>query len=152
MNSKDLIPVKILIADDSPGDIRLVKEALRDSRIINQLYTVQDGMSAIDFLRKTNGFESMPTPDLILLDLNMPRKNGFEVLAEIKQDPLLKAIPIVVMTVSNNEKDILESYNLYANCYITKPVDFEQFVSIVRSIENFWFSIVSLPKNSDRDL
>lgn len=138
---------EILVVDDSAGDIRLIREALKESRIINHLYTVSDGEMAIDFLYKRNGFENAPTPHLILLDINMPRKNGFEVLAEIKQDIYLKHIPVVIMTVSSNEKDILESYNLYANCYITKPVDFHKFMEIVKTIENFWFSIVTLPNN-----
>lgn len=137
--------VEILIADDSAGDIRLIMEALKESKIVNNLSTVSDGVFALDFLYKRNGYENSPTPNLILLDLNMPRKNGFEVLAEIKQDERLRLIPVCIMTVSSDEKDVVESYNLHANCYITKPVDFTQFMSIVKNIENFWFSIVTLP-------
>lgn len=146
-NNSNCNCVEILIADDSAGDIRLIKEALKESKLINNLHTVSDGVYALDFLHKRNGFEEVPTPNLILLDLNMPRKNGFEVLAEIKNDEKLKLIPVVIMTVSSDEKDVVESYNLHANCYITKPVDFKQFMSIVKSIESFWFTIVKLPMN-----
>lgn len=142
--------VEILIADDSTGDIRLIREALKESKIINNLHTASDGVYAMDFLYKRNGYENAPTPDLILLDLNMPRKNGFEVLAEIKQHERFRHIPVVIMTISTDEKDVVESYNLHANCYISKPVDFTQFMSIVKNIENFWFSIVTLPVNDSK--
>lgn len=146
MNFNELRPAEILLIEDNSGDVRLVEEALKDSKILNNLSKVSDGVYAMDFLHKRNGFENAPTPDLIILDLNMPRKNGFEVLQEIKQDEKLKRIPVVIMTVSNDERDILKSYNLHANCYITKPVDFVQFCEIIKNVENFWFSIVTLPK------
>jgi len=145
----ELRPAEILLVEDNLGDVRLIEEALKDSKLLNNLNVVSDGIYAMDFLHQRNGYENSPTPDLILLDLNMPRKNGFEVLHEIKQDEKLKSIPVVIMTVSNDEKDILKSYNLHANCYITKPVDFMQFCEIVRHIENFWFSIVTLPKRKE---
>ncbi|MCX8055357.1 MAG: response regulator [Ignavibacteria bacterium] len=145
----DLRPAEILLVEDNIGDVRLIEEALKDTKLLNNLHNVSDGVFAMDFLRKQNGFENAPTPDLIILDLNMPRKNGFEVLEEVKKDEKLKKIPIVVMTVSNDEQDILKSYNLHANCYVTKPLDFSQFCEIVRRIENFWFSIVTLPKREE---
>lgn len=145
----EIRPAEILLVEDNLGDVRLIEEALKDSKLLNNLNIVSDGVYAMDFLYKRNGYENSPTPDLILLDLNMPRKNGFEVLQEIKVDEKLKSIPVVIMTVSNDEKDILKSYNLHANCYITKPVDFVQFCDIVRHIENFWFSIVTLPKRKE---
>jgi len=145
----DLRPAEILLVEDNIGDVRLIEEALKDTKLLNNLHNVSDGVFAMDFLRKQNGFKNAPTPDLIILDLNMPRKNGFEVLEEVKKDDKLKKIPIVVMTVSNDEQDILKSYNLHANCYVTKPLDFSQFCEIVRRIENFWFSIVTLPKREE---
>lgn len=141
------IAAEILLVEDSASDIRLVKEALKSGKLFNNLHVVTDGVLAMEFLRKQGQFVNMPTPDLILLDLNLPKKNGREVLSDLKSDDFLKTIPVVVMTTSSNEKDILETYNLYANCYVTKPVDFNKFINIVQEIENFWFSIVSLPKN-----
>lgn len=138
-------PIDILLVEDNPGDVDLAREALHDKKINNRLYVVGDGEAAMDFLHKTNGFEDAPRPDLILLDLNLPRKDGREVLADIKAHSDLKRIPVVVLTTSENEEDILKSYNLHANCYITKPIDLNQFVKVVRSIEAFWFSIVALP-------
>jgi CheY-like chemotaxis protein len=137
--------IEILLVEDSPGDVRLTQEALRDSKLINNLSVVSDGVQAMTFLRKQGAYSDAPRPDLILLDLNLPKKDGREVLKEIKSDPNLLRIPVVILTTSNNEKDILTTYNLHANCYITKPVDFNQFITVVKSIEHFWFSIVKLP-------
>ena len=141
--------VEILLVDDNPGDIRLTQEALKDSKVLNNLHVVEDGLEALNYLRKKGEFKNEVTPDLILLDLNLPKRNGREVLSEIKEDELLKYIPVVILTISRAEEDILKSYELHANCYITKPVDMNQFVKIVRSIESFWFSIVKLPPNTD---
>jgi CheY-like chemotaxis protein len=137
--------VDILLVEDNPGDVRLAKEALKECKIDNTVYVVQDGIEAMAFLRKEGQHEKAPRPDLILLDLNLPRKSGREVLAEVKTDPELKRIPIVIMTVSRDEEDVLKAYNLHANCYITKPIDFGQFIRITQSIEDFWFRIVKLP-------
>jgi two-component system, chemotaxis family, response regulator Rcp1 len=137
--------VEILLVEDSPADIALTKEALQESKLINNLHVVTNGVDAIAFLKKTGDYTGKPRPDLILLDLNLPRKNGREVLAEIKADASLVAIPVVIMTVSQDERDIVESYRLHANCYIRKPVKFDEFIKIVQSIESFWFSIVTLP-------
>ncbi|MCA0458140.1 MAG: response regulator [Chloroflexi bacterium] len=137
--------VEILLVEDSPGDVRLTKEALKDSKLYNNLNVVPDGVEAIAFLRREGNYANAPRPDLILLDLNLPRMDGRQVLQEIKNDDNLKRIPVVVLTTSANETDIFITYNLHANCYITKPVDFSQFMSVVKSIENFWFSIVKLP-------
>ncbi len=142
MNAK---PVDILLVEDNPGDVRLAKEALKECKIDNTVYVVEDGIEALAFLHKEGRHEKAPRPDLILLDLNLPKKSGREVLAEVKADPELKRIPIVVMTVSRDEEDVLKAYNLHANCYITKPIDFGQFIRITQSIENFWFRIVKLP-------
>ncbi len=150
MNLKGKIrPVEILLVDDNPGDVRLTQEALKDSKVLNNLRVVEDGLEALNYLRKKEGYKNEVTPDLILLDLNLPKRNGREVLSEIKEDDLLKRIPVVILTISRAEEDILKSYELHANCYITKPVDMNQFVKIVRSIENFWFSIVIPPPNND---
>lgn len=137
--------IEILLVEDSPGDVRLTKEALKDSKLINNLSVVGDGVQAMAFLRKQGSYSESPRPDLILLDLNLPKKDGREVLQEIKSDPALLRIPVVILTTSSNEKDILTTYNLHANCYIAKPVDFSQFITVVKSIEHFWFSIVKLP-------
>jgi two-component system, chemotaxis family, response regulator Rcp1 len=137
--------VSVLLVEDNPGDVRLTIEALKDVKLHNQLNVVHDGVEAIAFLRREGIYADAPRPDLILLDLNLPRKDGREVLEEIKSDEDLRRIPVVVLTTSSSEKDILESYNLHANCYITKPVDLGQFLTIVKSIQNFWFSIVKLP-------
>ncbi len=138
-------PVEILLVEDSPADVALTQEALQDSKLRNNLHVVTDGEAAMAFLRNAGIYASKPQPDLILLDLNLPKKNGREVLAEIKADPVLSLIPVVIMTVSQDERDILESYRLHANCYIRKPVKFGEFMEIVKSIESFWFSIVTLP-------
>lgn len=137
--------VDILLVEDNPGDAELAREALISSKIHNNLHVVNDGEKAMAFLRKTGEYTSAPRPDLILLDLNLPRKDGREVLAEIKQDDNLKRIPVVILTSSKADEDVIKSYNLHANCYITKPLDFFQFTKVVQSIENFWLSIVVLP-------
>ncbi len=140
-----VIPIEILLIEDNPGDVRLTQEALREGKIINNLNVVSDGVQALDFLRQKGRYAGATRPDVILLDLNLPRKDGREVLEEIKEDPELKRIPVVVITSSSAEEDVLRSYNLHANCYISKPVDLEQFVAVVKSIEDFWMGIVKLP-------
>jgi chemotaxis family two-component system response regulator Rcp1 len=142
-------PVEILLVEDSPADIELTREALLESKLHNNLQIVTDGEAAMAFLRREPPYDAAPRPDLILLDLNLPKKNGREVLAEIKCDSSLSMIPIVIMTVSKDERDIVESYRLHANCYIRKPVRFREFIEIVKSIEDFWFTIVTLPPNSE---
>jgi two-component system, chemotaxis family, response regulator Rcp1 len=137
--------VEILLVEDNPGDVRLMKETLRDGKIANQLTVVEDGVEAMLYLRKEGKYCSAPRPDLILLDLSLPRKNGQEVLTEIKQDAELKRIPVCVVTSSAAEKDILAAYNNYVNCYLTKPVGLQEFMDVMRSVENFWLSIVKLP-------
>ena len=137
--------IDILLVEDSPGDIRLAQEALKESKIRNKLFVVEDGVEAMAFLRRQGKYAEVPRPDLILLDLNLPRKSGREVLSEIKNDEDLKRIPVVVLTVSRDEEDILKSYDNHANCYITKPLDFSQFMEITKSIEQFWLTIVMLP-------
>ncbi len=144
-SEKAIMPIEVLLVDDNPGDAQLTRIALEDSKISVHLNVVEDGVEAIAFLRKQEKYAQAAHPDIILLDLNLPRKDGREVLAEIKGDENLKRIPVVILTTSQAEEDILEAYNLSANCYITKPVDFDQFVKIVKSIENFWFAIVKLP-------
>ena len=138
-------PIEILLVEDNAGDVRLTIEALRESKVRNNLHVASDGVQAMDFLRQQGHYEHAIRPDLVLLDLNLPRKDGREVLAEIKADPKLKTIPVVVLTTSRAERDVLQSYELQANCYITKPVDLEQFITVVRSIEDFWLTIVTLP-------
>jgi two-component system response regulator len=137
--------IDILLVEDSPADILLTREAFEQNKIVNTLHVVEDGDQAMDFLYKRGEYASAPRPDLILLDLNLPRKNGREVLAEIKADPDLKIIPIVVLTTSSAEEDILKAYNLNANSYVVKPVGFDNFMEAVRSIRHFWFSVVTLP-------
>jgi CheY-like chemotaxis protein len=137
--------VEILLVEDNPGDVRLTQEALKDNKVHNHLHIVSDGVEALAFLRKEGRYAGSPRPDLILLDLNLPRKDGREVLAEIKADEQLRRIPVVVLTTSKAEEDILRAYDLSANCYITKPVDFDQFIRVVRSIEDFWLAMVKLP-------
>ncbi|MGA3055571.1 MAG: response regulator [Candidatus Korobacteraceae bacterium] len=138
-------PAEILVVEDNPGDVRLMREALRESKIMNQLRAVSDGQEALAFLRKQGRYAHAIRPDLILLDLNLPGKDGREVLSEIKADPDLRRIPVVVVTSSRADEDILRSYNHHANCYITKPLDLEKFVEVVQAIQNFWISIVKLP-------
>jgi CheY-like chemotaxis protein len=137
--------VDILLVEDNPGDVRLTKEALKDAKVLNEIYVARDGVEAMEFLNKQGSFAEAPTPDLILLDLNLPRKDGREVLAEIKEDPMLKRIPVVILTTSKAEEDIIKTYNLHANAYITKPVDINRFVEIMHALEEFWFTIVKLP-------
>jgi chemotaxis family two-component system response regulator Rcp1 len=137
--------IDILLVEDNPGDVRLILETFREGKIENRLFVVEDGAEALGFLRSEGKYDSAPRPDLILLDLSLPRKNGQEVLAEIKADADLKRIPVVVVTSSEAEKDILEAYDNHVNCYLTKPVDLEQFMGIVKSVEAFWLSIVKLP-------
>ena len=141
------IAIEILLVEDNPGDVRLTEEALKEGKVVNRLNVVPDGVEALAYLRKEGEYASAETPDLMLLDLNLPKKDGREVLAEVKEDPELRMIPVVVLTTSRDEQDILKSYDLHANCYITKPVDFEQFISVVRAIEDFWLSVVKLPSN-----
>jgi two-component system, chemotaxis family, response regulator Rcp1 len=137
--------INILLVEDNPADVRLTREVFADGKIANKLHEVADGEQAMAFLRQTGPYADSPRPDLILLDLNLPRKDGREVLAEIKSDPSLKIIPVVILTTSRSDRDILESYNLHANCYISKPVDLLQFMEVIRSVEDFWLSIVRLP-------
>ncbi|BAY25375.1 response regulator receiver protein [Calothrix sp. NIES-2100] len=144
-NRSAFMPIEVLLVEDNPGDAQLTRIALEDSKISVNLNVVEDGVEAMAFLRKQDKYAKVPHPDIVLLDLNLPKKDGREVLAEIKGDANLKRIPVVVLTTSQAEEDILKAYNLAANCYITKPVDFDQFVKIIRSIENFWFAIVKLP-------
>ena len=139
-------PVEILLVEDNPGDVRLTKEALKDGKMQNNLNIVGDGEEAMAFLKRQGPYAHAPRPDLILLDLNLPKKDGRETLVEIKQEESLKRIPVVILTTSTAEKDILKTYDLHANCYINKPVDFDQFINVVRSIEDFWFTIVKLPR------
>lgn len=141
--------VEILLVEDNPGDVRLTREALREAKVRNNLHVVEDGVEAMAFLRREGRYADAPCPDLILLDLNLPKKDGREVLAEIKGDPNLKRIPVVILTTSEAEQDILKAYDLYANCYITKPVDLEQFIKVVKAIEDFWLTIVKLPRSEE---
>lgn len=139
-------PIVILLVEDNPGDVRLTQEAFREAKVRNSLYVVEDGEKALKFLRRENGFSDVPRPDIILLDLNLPKKSGQEILAEIKADPSLRRIPVVVLTTSKAEEDILKSYDLHANCFVTKPVDFDRFLRVVQSIQEFWLSVVKLPE------
>ena len=136
---------EILLVEDNPGDVRLAKEGLKESKVTNNLHVVEDGEEAIAFLRKKGEYSNAVTPDLILLDLNLPKKDGREVLAEIKADEQLRRIPVVILTTSKAEEDVIKTYNLHANCYVAKPVDLDQFVKIVKSVNNFWFEMVTLP-------
>ena len=136
---------EVLLVEDNPADARLTQEALRESKMLNHLHHVKDGIEALQFLRREDPYHDAPTPDVMLLDLNLPRKDGRQVLSEMKQDPKLCLIPVVVLTTSEAERDILRSYELHANCYITKPVDLEKFIYIVQTIETFWLAVVTLP-------
>jgi two-component system, chemotaxis family, response regulator Rcp1 len=138
-------PIEILLVEDSPSDVLITREAFMDAKLLNTIHVVEDGVQALEFLHRQGVFASAPRPDLILLDLNLPRKNGREVLAEVKADPDLRSIPIVILTTSGADEDILKAYNLHANCYVIKPVGFDNFFKAVQSIQDFWFSVVVLP-------
>jgi CheY-like chemotaxis protein len=140
-------PVEILLVEDNPGDERLTREALKEGKVYSNLHWVKDGIEAMDFLRREGKHAGAPRPDIILLDLNLPKKDGREVLEEIKTDEDLKRIPVVVLTTSKAEEDVLRTYNLHANCYVTKPVDLEKFIVVVKSIDRFWLTVVTLPPN-----
>jgi chemotaxis family two-component system response regulator Rcp1 len=142
----DAKPMEVLLVEDSPGDVRLTREALKDAKLHINLHIASDGIEAMAFLKREGHYVRVPRPDLILLDLNLPKKDGREVLEEIKRNPVLKSIPVVILTTSASEADILRSYLLHANCYITKPVDLKGFLDVVKSIDNFWLSVVKLPR------
>lgn len=139
-------PIQVLMVEDNPDDVLLTREALKDAKVHCNLHVVEDGVQALEFLKKRGEFADSPRPDIILLDLNLPRKDGREVLADIKSDETLRMIPVVVLTTSESPDDIARAYNSHVNCYITKPVDFDQFIKVVRSIEDFWFTVVKLPR------
>jgi chemotaxis family two-component system response regulator Rcp1 len=141
----DAAPIEVLLVEDSPGDVRLTREAFKDAKVHINMHVASDGAKAMAFLKREGEYASAPRPDLVLLDLNLPKKDGREVLAEIKEDPTLKTIPVVVLTTSASEADVLRSYQLHANCYITKPVGLEGFLTVVKSIDSFWLSVVRLP-------
>jgi two-component system, chemotaxis family, response regulator Rcp1 len=147
MNPISVRPIQILLVEDSPSDAKLTLTALKTAKVVNQVSHVEDGVEAMKFLRRQGKFTQAERPDLILLDLNLPRKDGREVLEEMKADPDLQMIPVVILTTSQAEQDIIRSYKLHANCYITKPVNFERFLEVVQSIENFWLTVVALPPN-----
>jgi two-component system, chemotaxis family, response regulator Rcp1 len=146
MNVSSTKPIEILLVEDSPSDAALTVQALEGGKIANNLTRVVDGVEALAYLRKEGHYPQAVRPDLIMLDLNLPRKDGRDVLRELKSDPSLKLIPVIVLTTSRADKDILQSYELNANCYISKPVDFQQFIDVIKSIENFWLTVVTLPK------
>jgi chemotaxis family two-component system response regulator Rcp1 len=139
-------PIDILLVEDNPGDVRLTQEAFKDAKVKNQLYIAKDGIEAMAFLHQEGKYKDDPRPDLILLDLNLPKKDGREVLEEIKNDETLRRIPVVILTTSKADEDILRTYDLHANCYISKPVDLDEFMTVIRSIENFWLTVVKLPE------
>jgi len=141
----NLRPIEILLVEDNPGDVRLTSEAFKEGKVLNNLHVAMDGEEAMAFLKKEGKYSNSVSPDLVLLDLNLPKKNGLEVLTEIKEDPELKYIPVIILSISKLEEDIMQSYKHYANCYILKPGDLNQFLEIVRSIEEFWLTIVKLP-------
>ena len=140
-------PIELLLVEDSEPDVRLTKEALREAKVRNRLSVVEDGVEALAFLRREGQYADAPRPDLILLDLNLPRMDGRQVLEQIKNDKSLKSIPVVILTTSKSEEDVLRAYKLHANCYITKPVDFNRFMEVVQSIEDFWLTVVTLPND-----
>jgi CheY-like chemotaxis protein len=142
----DATPIEVLLVEDSPGDVRLTREAFKDAKVHINLHVASDGAEAMDFLNRVGKHSGVPRPDLILLDLNLPKKDGREVLEDIKKSPLLKSIPVVILTTSASEADILRSYSLHANCYITKPVGLDGFLEVVKSIDSFWLSVVKLPR------
>jgi two-component system response regulator len=152
MNEMKARAIQILLVEDSPSDAKLTIRAMKSAKIANEIRHVTDGVRALEFLRQQGEYAMAPRPDLILLDLNLPRKNGQEVLKELRNDPKLTTIPVVVLTTSHQEEDIVRSYQLHANCYVTKPVDFQKFLYIVKTIENFWLSVVELPpKTTDEE-
>ena len=144
--NRSVTPIEILLVEDNPADVRLTEEALREARVYNHLHAVSDGEQAMAFLRKQGRYMDSPRPDLILLDLNLPKKNGKEVLKDIKSDPSLKRIPVIILTTSDATTDIIAAYDLHVNCYITKPIKLEQFIKVIDTIEDFWFTVVKLPK------
>jgi chemotaxis family two-component system response regulator Rcp1 len=144
-NYENGTPIQVLLVEDNPGDVRLTQEAFKDAKVHLEMHVVNDGVEAIDFLNRRGEYADSPRPDLILLDLNLPRKDGRDVLAEVKADSSFKSIPVVILTTSASDVDIESSYLLHANCYIAKPVDLDGFLTVVRSIDNFWFSVVKLP-------
>jgi two-component system, chemotaxis family, response regulator Rcp1 len=145
-------PIEILLVEDNPGDVRLPREAMKEGKVYSNLHTVKDGVEAMEFLRRQGKYSSVPRPDIILLDLNLPKKDGREVLQEIKTDDSLKRIPVVVLTTSKAEEDVLRTYNLHANCYVTKPVDLEKFMVVVKTIDVFWLTVVTLPPNGHKHI
>jgi CheY-like chemotaxis protein len=147
MSRTDAPPTEILLVEDNQGDVRLTREALKEGKIYNNLHWVQDGVEALEFLRRQGKHADAPRPDIILLDLNLPRKDGREVLSEIKGDENLRQIPIVILTTSKAEEDVLRSYHLHANCYVTKPVDLAKFIDVVMAIDAFWLTVVTLPSS-----
>jgi chemotaxis family two-component system response regulator Rcp1 len=144
-----LMPIEVLLVEDSAGDVRLTREALKDAKVHISLNVASDGIEAMAFLERQGAYANAPRPDLILLDLNLPKKDGREVLKEIKESAALKSIPVVILTTSSSSEDVLNSYRLHANCYITKPVALDGFLTVVQSIDNFWLSVVKLPKDPD---
>lgn len=150
MSSQLVRPIEILLVEDNPADVRLTQEALKDGKVANRMSVVTNGVDAIAFLRKKDQYANAPHPDLIVLDLNLPKKNGHEVLSEIKTDPQLKTIPVVILTISAAEEDIFKAYFNHVNCYITKSIDINQFIKVVKSVENFWFTIVKLPPHNNK--
>ena len=151
MDTPNTGPIEILLVEDNMRDVRLAVEALKDSKVRNNLYCVKDGVEAMDFLYRRKEYAGAPPPDLILLDLNLPRKDGREVLAEIKEDPKLRLIPVVVLTTSEAERDLVRTYGLHANAYVVKPIDLDRFVEVVQAIKDFWLTIVKLPPKSEVD-
>ncbi|HEX75653.1 MAG TPA: response regulator [Dehalococcoidia bacterium] len=148
-NKETSRPIEILLVEDNPGDARLTQEALKDAKVLNELHVVEDGVEALDFLRQQGKHTRAVRPDLILLDLNLPRKDGREVLAEIKSDVNLRRIPVVILTISKVDEDIIRTYDLHANCYITKPVDLDRFMEVIKAVEDFWLAIVKLPPRGE---
>lgn len=148
MLENNVKPILILLVEDNPGDVRLTQEALKEGKILHEMHVASDGLEAMAYLKREGKFAEALRPDLIFLDLNLPKKDGREVLDEIKTDPNLKRIPVVILTTSRDEQDVLRSYNLYANAYVTKPVGLEQFLAVVRSVEDFWLTVVRLPPNN----
>ena len=146
------VPIEVLLVEDNPGDVRLTQEALREARVRNRLHVVPDGVAAMAFLRRLPPYADVPIPDLILLDLNLPKKSGLEVLEQVKADDRLQTIPVVILTTSKAERDVLQGYRSRANAYVTKPVDFDQFLNVVRSIEHFWLEIVKLSRAEPADV